>query len=303
MSTQEAKLRAIADAIREKEGSAAPIPANDFPARIRAISTAPEGLYTITVEPDNEASGNVLGGGAASEGMVVTVWADAAEDYTFTGWQENGQTVSTDAEYTFPVEGNRALTAAFAKQSRLPTGYTELEYIQSDLGSYIQTDITSNFKNLRIVMDVEYLGSALSGSRYTLSTNNATSNVYLIFMRYTGGKIMYRFSNNTGVYQSVSLDDERVTVDLNFQTQKLSVGNSVFDLYAADIANNNTIRLFGANSDKGKLYSTKIYMGGTLTADYVPCTNPSGEIGVYDLVGRKFYSNFGTKAFTAGPAV
>lgn len=39
MSYQETKLQAIADAIREKDGTTAPIPANDFPARIRAIPT------------------------------------------------------------------------------------------------------------------------------------------------------------------------------------------------------------------------------------------------------------------------
>lgn len=39
MSTQGNKLTAIADAIREKEGSTGTIPANDFPDRIRAIET------------------------------------------------------------------------------------------------------------------------------------------------------------------------------------------------------------------------------------------------------------------------
>lgn len=39
MSIQQEKLAAIADAIREKEGSTDPIVANDFPARIRAIQT------------------------------------------------------------------------------------------------------------------------------------------------------------------------------------------------------------------------------------------------------------------------
>lgn len=39
MSTQETKLKDIADAIRVKEGSSDPIIANDFPARIAAIQT------------------------------------------------------------------------------------------------------------------------------------------------------------------------------------------------------------------------------------------------------------------------
>ena len=39
MSVQEDKLKAIADAIREKDGTTAAIKASDFPERIRAIQT------------------------------------------------------------------------------------------------------------------------------------------------------------------------------------------------------------------------------------------------------------------------
>lgn len=47
MSTQGDKLKAIADAIRAKEGSSDPIAANDFPARIAAIETGTQ-LPTLT---------------------------------------------------------------------------------------------------------------------------------------------------------------------------------------------------------------------------------------------------------------
>jgi len=47
LSTQGDKLKAIADAIRAKEGSSAPIAANDFPARIAAIETGTQ-LPTLT---------------------------------------------------------------------------------------------------------------------------------------------------------------------------------------------------------------------------------------------------------------
>ena len=47
MSTQSEKLTAIANAIRAKEGSSDPIPANDFPERIAAIETGIQ-LPTLT---------------------------------------------------------------------------------------------------------------------------------------------------------------------------------------------------------------------------------------------------------------
>ncbi len=60
---------------------------------------------------------------------------------------------------------------------------------------------------------------------------------------------------------------------------------------------------WGYKSAQGKLYSAKVYDNGTLIRDFVPCTSPSGAIGLYDLEGKAFYENTLTGAFTAGPAV
>ena len=122
MGTQEVKLKAIADAIREKDGTAAPIPAADFPDRIRAISTTPEGLHTITVEANDPDGGTVSGGGVASGGMVLTVEAVTANGYNFSGWQEGGTTVSTAETYTFTATGDRTLVAAFEETSQYVSG-------------------------------------------------------------------------------------------------------------------------------------------------------------------------------------
>ena len=50
----------------------------------------------------------------ASDGMTVTVNAEAADGYEFKRWQEDGETVSADIQYTFPVHGSRNLIAGFS---------------------------------------------------------------------------------------------------------------------------------------------------------------------------------------------
>lgn len=67
MSTQETRLAAIADAIRAKDGTAAPICANDFAERIRALQAG--------------------GGGTTSGGSDITVltWTDP-EMHCFLGY-------------------------------------------------------------------------------------------------------------------------------------------------------------------------------------------------------------------------
>lgn len=69
-------------------------------------------VYTITATIDPPEAGTVTGAGQYQEGATVTLVAAPADGYKFSGWQEGGQTVSTDNPYTFTAEGNRNLTAA-----------------------------------------------------------------------------------------------------------------------------------------------------------------------------------------------
>ena len=77
--------------------------------------------YTITVSANPSNGGNVTGGGSYNQGTSCTVSATANSGYTFSNWTENGNVVSTQANYTFTVTGNRVLVANFQAQ---PQNYT-----------------------------------------------------------------------------------------------------------------------------------------------------------------------------------
>ena len=59
----------------------------------------------------------------------------------------------------------------------------------------------------------------------------------------------------------------------------------------------------GISYGSHKLFSCQIYNNGTLTRNFIPCKDPTGAVGLYDLIGQKFYGNAGTGSFTAGPVV
>ena len=69
--------------------------------------------YTVTAQSADEALGYVSGSGSYLHGSTVTLTAQSAPSFKFSGWQENGQIVSTANPYTFPAEGDRTLTALF----------------------------------------------------------------------------------------------------------------------------------------------------------------------------------------------
>ena len=77
--------------------------------------------YTISVSANPSDGGTVTGGGTYQQGQSCTVRATANNGYTFSKWTENGNQVSTSANYTFTVTGNRTLVAHFTAN---PQNYT-----------------------------------------------------------------------------------------------------------------------------------------------------------------------------------
>lgn len=71
------------------------IPENTFPA------------YQISV------SGAGCGGGLFYKGEQATLETPQLEGYEFVGWEEDGETVSTDLSYSFTVERSRLLSPVY----------------------------------------------------------------------------------------------------------------------------------------------------------------------------------------------
>ncbi|MCR5646350.1 MAG: choice-of-anchor J domain-containing protein [Bacteroidales bacterium] len=101
---------------------------NDDRTLVANFSTEPQPQpeqYTINVSADPAVGGTVTGGGTYDEGSSCTVTATANTDYDFENWTENGTVVSTNASYTFTVNGDRNLVAHFSYEPQpQPEQYT-----------------------------------------------------------------------------------------------------------------------------------------------------------------------------------
>jgi uncharacterized repeat protein (TIGR02543 family) len=69
--------------------------------------------YILNLLAGPEDGGTVTGGGAYVQGTSVIARAVAKTGYEFVNWTEGASIVSTQANYTFPLNGNRTLTANF----------------------------------------------------------------------------------------------------------------------------------------------------------------------------------------------
>ncbi len=69
--------------------------------------------YTMTASSSFSPGGSVTGSGGYATGGTVTLSASAAEGYRFTGWTENGISVSGSAVFSFMCSANRTVVAHF----------------------------------------------------------------------------------------------------------------------------------------------------------------------------------------------
>lgn len=83
--------------------------------------------YTIALSAEPAEGGTVEGGGEVTHGQVVTVTATSGTGYTVGNWTEDGDVVSTEANYNFTATADRNLVAHFvATLSALPKIYLPL---------------------------------------------------------------------------------------------------------------------------------------------------------------------------------
>ena len=178
--------------------------------------------------------------------------------------------------------------------SLLPAGYTELAYIHSSGTQYIDTGFKPN-QDTRIDLKVSttQTGShTMAGSDISWTGNGFSIGVG--FVHY-GTETSNNSGMNDGSVHEISLNKNVLYIDgtaaKTYSVQTFSVGYPM-----ALFANNRS----GSIDEKTamNLYYCKIYENETLVRDFVPCINASGEVGLYDLVGKQFYGNAGTGVFT-----
>lgn len=188
---------------------------------------------------------------------------------------------------------------------RLPEGYTELEYIESSGTQWINTGFTPN-QDTRVVCDVVFPGTTGTSGKYVFgSRTTLAQNSYTYFSYNSKYETTYNTQDNV-CYQNLITGRFIVDKNKNITTTNGTEYSHTYANFTCPgplylFALNNNGSLFGGGSLS--LYSCQIYDNEALVRDFIPCTDPSGAVGLYDLVNASFYANAGTGTFTAGPEV
>lgn len=205
--------------------------------------------------------------------------------------------------------------------SRLPVGYTEVEYIQNYASTsdstntlaYINTNFTPT-QNTRTIGDIK-IDKATKNPRI-FGSGNWNILGYIVSCEETIGQsnsyIYYKYGQTSSWYTtSIHTDLNRHVYDLN-NNGNFVIDNNVIDslpsttftcgvpmgIFTSQRTGSSVVDL--GETIYGKLYSFKVYESGTLVRDFVPCINPSNVVGVYDIVNDVFYGSANGNSLIAG---
>ena len=184
----------------------------------------------------------------------------------------------------------------------LPKGYKQLEYIEADGNQYMKTGVTTT-GNTRVVAKMMCLEKNKAGNYAYLFASSSPKFSFRMhwnngYPYCTYGSTESRTFYSDGVGDVLNIDYGSGTATVNSYKYKLSYVEFT-DGELQIFAHKTTVGTRG----KGRVWMFKVYDGETLVRDYIPCIDPSGEVGLYDLVTASFYGNATSGSFIAGSAL
>lgn len=215
-----------------------------------------------------------------------------------------GTTSETKAVFQYITDGSEPT-------SRLPQGYTEVEYVENTSNAYINTDFIPN-QDTRIVAKMQCVTSNTSCCHFGANSWDENNGMWLTYETGISGTLHIAWLGKTTWTTYGNGDYNIHTYDWNknvLYKDDVLVGSSTYGTYQCT----NKLGIFTnlqntddrPNADtvflKGRMYYFKVYDDGTLVRDFVPCINPNNVVGAYDVVNGVFYGSARSgKTFVAG---
>lgn len=186
--------------------------------------------------------------------------------------------------------------------SELPAGYIELLYIRGIGAQYIDLDYIPD-QDTRFVAKArveKYTTSQLLGAR-TASASNAFN---VLASSDAGGRDDWNAEATSFTITANELweiDKNKNVTTINGVSVNHSVATFSCSVSMYLFAVNNNGALMDTTCASASFYMAKVYSGDDLKRDMIPCIDPWGNIGMYDLVDKKFHGNAGSGEFLPGP--
>lgn len=211
-----------------------------------------------------------------------------------------------------------ATVAAYA--AGLPSGYVQLDYIESTGSQYIDSEYVFDY-TCRAELDFQMTNTKGQQYLFGASANALSVSTYINGSNASGGKFTYTCNDNENknIASTMVVDTKRHTLVIDSLNGKFTISGDTPISMKMDSTRTKTsdfpLAIFstrmavgtasadakGIRTDKlasMRLYSFKIYKNNELECDFIPCVNVGANVaGLYDLQRNAFYSSEGTSQF------
>lgn len=232
------------------------------------------------------------------------IYSGTGTSYSFTAAEETtynfyvvatnvgGSTTSSTVTYTTPAD-----QAKIRIKKGLPAGYEKLDYIETTGTQYIDTGITMKtsttidcrFEVIDRVNDYLFGQEQNSGSMMYSGLYNASVYEY--------GWNAYNFPASDFIYMTQRIDGSTLITNINNSSFNMPI-NTTLPSYTTKIFRCNANRPYNG---KARVFFFAIKENGNPVIELYPCRRTSDSaIGMYDIIGNKFYPNLGTGTFGYG---
>lgn len=200
--------------------------------------------------------------------------------------------------------------------TQLPSGYTQVDYIESSGTQYIDSGILPS-ENIGFEIDFtphndmnRTTARTIFGSRTTWKSNGYQLTTYTEGTL-NGGHFLFGTNDTASLIRHSAYMQKDVRCQISFLNDVFKAANGDETNIQGTFSNvSKNIYLFGCIENRPfelsttTLYKLKFYDNGNLIRDFIPCyRNSDNEVGLYDLVNDVFYTNQGTGSFTYGQAI
>ena len=196
-------------------------------------------------------------------------------------------------------------------KKQLPSGYTQLTYVDSSGTQYVDTGLLTE-SGYTFEYKLQWRALSSSQTSWLLGSNNGFR-LYVPYVNTNGtwGDGYAGTTYSSGPNPTINTDYTILDINEVGKQKTIINGTTIFDKTdATDGSNNYHLLLFGqtyggatvaSNLSSVRLYYLNIYNKGIMVRAFVPCKrNSDNKIGLYDLVEDKFYQSATSTALLAG---
>ena len=284
-------------------------------ASVTLVANFSQITYTISTSASPSAGGTTSGGGIYGSGSSVTVTATPNAGYNFVNWTENGNLVSSSANYTFTASANRTLLANF-----VPSGAPgQLQWVTNSSAvagnNAIQLALAADHAG-NVVGVGKFAGTANFGTGPLSTASSVDYNGVIVKYDSQGHPLWARQIGNAlssiggDAVTGVAIDSQNNIIVIGYFSLSVDFGGTILtpggsrpNIFVAKYGTNNTlswVKKFGGTSDdRGLAVAVGPNDDVYVTAEFTSYTVDFGgtvltNADTYDGVVLKLWGNTGS---------